>query len=86
LSFEHSNLTPCVPLSDFNDIVHTEISGSERGRVFERGLRPLSLRLPSPARNNSGFLHNTGWRGVRGEVTLFNHVPTDPQAVLLDTP
>jgi len=28
----------------------------ERGREFERGLRPLSSRLPSPAINSCGFL------------------------------
>jgi hypothetical protein len=39
-------LTPLIPLSDFNDKIHTKIRRSERGRVFERGLRPLSLRLP----------------------------------------
>jgi hypothetical protein len=41
-----------------------------RLRRIERGRSPLSLRLPSPARNNPGFLHNTGWRGVRGEEIL----------------
>jgi hypothetical protein len=50
--FDYSNLTPLIPLSDFNDKVHTKISMPERGRVSERGLRPLSLRLPSPASND----------------------------------
>jgi hypothetical protein len=68
--FDCSNLTPLIPLSDLIDKAHIEISRSERGRNFERGLRPLSLKLPSPARNNFGFLNNTGWRGVRGEVIL----------------
>ncbi len=41
----------------------------ERGRVVERGLRPLSYKLPSPARNNSeGSLVVTGWRGFTLKV------------------
>jgi hypothetical protein len=54
------------------------------GIVFERGRSPLSLKLPSPARNNSGLLHNIGWRGVRGEVTLFNHMQTEPAGNNID--
>jgi hypothetical protein len=81
--FYYANLSPLIPtgrtlrvnpLSDFIDKVCNKISRSERERVFERGLRPLSFLLPSPARNNWGFLHNTGWRGVRGEAISINHI------------
>jgi hypothetical protein len=40
----------------------------ERGREYERGLRPLSPLLPSPARKYTDFDDETGWRGVRGEA------------------
>jgi hypothetical protein len=33
-----------------------KVSLFERGRGFERGLRPLSLELPSTAINTCGFL------------------------------
>jgi hypothetical protein len=42
------------------------------GRGFERGLRPLSLILPSPANNDPGFLHTYGLergQGVRSATS-----------------
>jgi hypothetical protein len=39
--------------------------------MFERRLRPLSPKLPSPANSGAGFNYTAGWRGVRGEVRLF---------------
>jgi hypothetical protein len=36
----------------------------ERGKDYERGLRPLSLILPSPARINTILEQYTGWRGA----------------------
>jgi len=38
----------------------------ERGRDFERGLRPLSLLLPSPSKIKLILLNVTGWRGDKG--------------------
>jgi hypothetical protein len=38
----------------------------ERGREFERGLRPLSLKLPSPSKNLSWCNNISGWRGDKG--------------------
>jgi len=38
------------------------------GEFFERGLRPLSLLLPSPATRVFSFIYNgSGWRGVHPE-------------------
>jgi len=42
----------------------------KRGREFERGRSPLSLLLPSPAKTNTEFADDSGWRGVRGEVII----------------
>jgi len=44
----------------------------ERGREFERGRSPLSSILPSPAINIFEYLNASGWRGVRGEVSMDN--------------
>jgi hypothetical protein len=39
----------------------------ERGREYERGLRPLSLELPSPAINICGFLSmSLAGEGIKG--------------------
>jgi hypothetical protein len=42
----------------------------ERGRKFERGLRPLFFNIPSPARKSLAIYCATGWRGVGGEAKL----------------
>jgi hypothetical protein len=44
-------LSPLIPLSNPQDKMKQKVSLFERERDFERGLRPLSLTLPSPARN-----------------------------------
>jgi hypothetical protein len=51
-----SQLTPYVPLSNRFIIVNPRLTMFKRGRDFERGLRPLSPELPSPAVNICGFL------------------------------
>jgi hypothetical protein len=39
----------------------------ERGKEFERGLRPLSLKLPFPAINTCGFLPTLpAGEGIKG--------------------
>ena len=47
-------LTPFIPLSYSSSILLGLFSCMRGGEFFERGLRPLSLILPSPAKR---FLH-----------------------------
>jgi hypothetical protein len=42
---------------------------TKRGKEFERGLRPLSLLLPSPAEKILGLFDVAGWRGEGGEAS-----------------
>jgi hypothetical protein len=55
------------PLKQLN-VRRSVFSLFERGREYERGLRPLSPVLPSPANMNIGLINVTGWRGA--EVRL----------------
>jgi hypothetical protein len=42
----------------------------ERGREFERGRSPLSLKFPSPAKINSGLVYCPRLERGRGEEKL----------------
>jgi hypothetical protein len=45
---------------------HSGFIMAKRGREFERGLRPLSLKLPSPANMNTGFTMFQAGEGIQG--------------------
>jgi hypothetical protein len=44
----------------------------ERGKEFERGLRPLSPIFPSPTIYIQVLLYVSGWRGIKGEANAGN--------------
>jgi len=51
----------------------------ERGKELERGLRPLSFKLPSPAINTCGLLPVIlAGEGVRGEASTASQMQTKP--------
>jgi len=65
------DLTPLIPLSkQQGKMIFISQYVWRGGDPFERGLRPLYLLFPSPARKGLFIKYGTGWRGVRGEVKL----------------
>jgi hypothetical protein len=62
------NTLPLVPPLKLDYHLYPFIICLRGGVSIERGLRPLSNSLPSPARKSPAMLNKIGWRGVRGEV------------------